>query len=145
MKNLYKYLFFLFPLLFSCSRGDVEFVNFEEIKGADDSAFHVYSTKVTDLSSGLPSNCTVPYSEPETKTTGATVQTIMSDLFEYNNKGKVIELAGTYRSIDMMTGEVVTLSGKVLLPKDRKPKRYIVVSHYTIGSNSECPSKSFPL
>ena len=147
MKNLYKYLLFLFPLLFSCSRGEMEFVNFEEIKGADDSAFHVYSTKVTDLSSGLPDNCNFTFDDLEqgTKTTGTTIQNILSDLFEYNNKGKVIEIAGTYRSIDMITGEVLTLSGKVLLPKDRKPKRYIVVSHYTIGSNSECPSNSFPL
>ena len=110
MKNLYKYLLFLFPLLFSCSRGEMEFVNFEEIKGADDSAFHVYSTKVTDLSSGLPDNCNFTFDDLEqgTKTTGTTIQNILSDLFAYNNKGKVIEIAGTYRSIDMITGEVLT-------------------------------------
>ena len=116
----------------------------DEIPGADKSAFRVFSSKVTDLSKGIPSNCPVP-AEYGTKTTSVPINNLVSDIFETNRKGKVIELAGTYTSADYHTGKSIELSGKVLLPKDRKPKRYIVVSHYTIASNDEAPSNIFPL
>ena len=130
--------------LAACDRGDVEFVGFSSIEGADQTAFNVYDVRVTDMSKGIPQDCPIP-SDISTKTTSTTINTLVQHLFEYNNKGKVIELAGTYTSKNLKTGEDVTLSGKVLLPKDRKPKRFIVVSHYTIGSNAEAPSNIFPL
>lgn len=136
------------PFLASCERGEVEFVTFNKIEGADESAFHVYSSGLRDISSGMPQDCYIPYDDtddPDTKTTSVTMNAILADLFEYNNKGKVIELAGTYTSYDWETGEKTTLSGKVLLPKGQKPKRYIIVNHYTIGSNAEAPSNCFPL
>lgn len=131
-------------LLAACDRGDVEFVEFDEIKGADKTAFNVCNVKVTDLSKGIPDDCLIP-TDISTKTTSVAINNLVQHLFEYNQKGKVIELAGTYTSKNLQTGESTVLSGKVLLPKDKKPSRYIVVSHYTIGSNAEAPSNIFPL
>lgn len=131
-------------LLSACDRGDIDFIDFTAIEGADQSAFNVYAARITDLSKGIPQDCPIP-TDIDTKTTSTTINTLIQDLFEYNNKGKVIELSGTYSSMDLKTGKEITLSGKVLLPKDRKPSRYILVSHYTIGSNAEAPSNIFPL
>ena len=131
-------------LLSACDRGDIDFVQFGPLEGADQTAFNVYASRITDLSKGIPQDCPIP-TDIDTKTTSTTINTLIQDLFEYNNKGKVIELSGTYSSMNLKTGEEITLSGKVLLPKDRKPSRYIVVSHYTIGSNAEAPSNIFPL
>lgn len=131
-------------LLSACDRGDIDFVQFGSLEGADQTAFNVYASRITDLSKGIPQDCPIP-TDIDTKTTSTTINTLIQDLFEYNNKGKVIELSGTYSSMNLKTGEEITLSGKVLLPKDRKPSRYIVVSHYTIGSNAEAPSNIFPL
>lgn len=141
------YLFLLCTgVFFSCDRGDVEFADFDDLEGADYSAFKVMSSRVTDLSGGLPEDCAIPVEDTaDTKTTSTTIPSVVADLFDYGNKNKVLEIAGIYESIDINTGKDLKLSGKILLPKGRKPKRYIVVSHYTIGSNAEAPSNCFPL
>lgn len=144
MKKRYIWLLLL-PLLCACDRGDNQFYDFSDLEGADPSAFSVYSTKVTDLSKGLPPSALLPYDEVQTKTTSATINAILANLLEFNRKAEVIELAGTYESWDYVSDKPTRLSGKVLLPKGRKPKRYILVSHYTIGSNAEAPSNCFPL
>lgn len=69
---------------------------------------------------------------------------IVQNLIDFSNAKKVIELSGIYESIDV-DGNPITLSGKVLLPADGKIKRCILVSHFTIGSNIEAPSNTFPL
>ncbi|MBQ2566512.1 MAG: alpha/beta hydrolase, partial [Bacteroidales bacterium] len=51
---------------------------------------------------------------------------------------------GTYQGHDI-DGSPITLSGKVLLPAKGKIKNMLIVSHFTIGANYECPSESFPL
>lgn len=73
-----------------------------------------------------------------------TMASIMQNLLDFSNGKNVIELAGIYESVDV-DGNPITLSGKVILPADGKVKRCILVSHYTIGSNAEAPSNTFPL
>ena len=68
----------------------------------------------------------------------------MQEILKYNSQSKVIEIAGTYPSIDT-NWDTIRLSGKVILPKGRKPKRLILVSHYTVCSNAEAPSNCFSL
>ncbi|MGM9736615.1 MAG: alpha/beta hydrolase family protein [Candidatus Cryptobacteroides sp.] len=147
LKSYCKYIITLAlsSALAACDRGDIGFVNFSGLEGADETSFNVYATRVTDLSKGIPEDCYIPRDDADTKTTSTAINAIVADLFEYSNKGKVLELSGKYKSFIISTGEGITLSGKVLLPKDRKPKRYIIVNHYTIGSNAEAPSNSFPL
>ncbi|MCI7514879.1 MAG: hypothetical protein MSA53_04840, partial [Bacteroidales bacterium] len=47
-------------LLSACDRGDIDFIDFTAIEGADQSAFNVYAARITDLSKGIPQDCPIP-------------------------------------------------------------------------------------
>jgi len=139
-------------------------VDFTDIEGAKELSFQVISQHETDLTGGLPDNCYLPdgtrvneYEEvlsdqepgdqvlnAPRKTNSVTAAGMLQELLKYGNQNRVIEIVGTYPSID---GErkAIRLSGKVMLPKGRKPKRMILVSHYTVCSNAEAPSNCFSL
>lgn len=144
----------------SCQFGKEEWVDFANIEGAQNMAFKVIGQHETDLSHGLPYNCYLPdgtsvcdyQEEPETdaegrlvhRTNSVTGAGILQQLLKYGNQNKVIEIVGTYPSIDDNWNPIL-LSGKVMLPKKGKPKRMILVSHYTVCSNAEAPSNCFSL
>jgi len=158
--RVFKYIVWIAAvLLTACQFRNQEFVDFADIEAAKGLKFHVISQHETDLSRGLPYNCFMPDGTPVSeyvgangssaakgphKTSSVSAVEIIQELIEYDNQNKVLEIVGTYPSIDC-DGNEVLLSGKVVLPKDRKPKRLILVSHYTIGSNAEAPSNCFPL
>ena len=147
-------------LLASCQFRNDEWVDFTNIEAAKGLKFQVISQSETDLSNGLPYNCYLPdgtrvseYTDEETVTDGpnrkpatssVTGTGILQEILKWGNQNKVLEIVGTYPSFDGEFNEV-TLSGKVMLPKGRKPKRLILVSHYTVGSNAEAPSNCFSL
>ena len=81
---------------------------------------------------------------PVMRTSPVTVANIVQNLLDNRNRKKVIELSGTYWSVDT-DGQPVQLSGKVVLPADGKADRIILVSHYTIAANYESPSRCFPI
>ena len=142
----------------SCQFHDDPWVDFSDTTKVQGLKFKVIRQGETDLSDGLPYNCYLPdgtavndYSDMSDenfngprKTSSVTGTAIVQELLKYGNQNKVIEIVGTYPSLD---GEynAVTLSGKVMLPKGRKPKRMILVSHYTVGSDAEAPSNCFSL
>ncbi len=144
----------------SCRFHNEPFVDFTDTTKVKNLKFHVISQNETDLSNGLPYNCFLPDGTPlndysavteseaaeggPRKTTSVTGVAIAQELLKYGNQNKVIEIVGTYPSIDGDYNEV-TLSGKVMLPKGRRPKRMILVSHYTVGSDAEAPSNCFSL
>ena len=148
----------------SCHFRQDEFVDFTNINAAKDLKFQVIGQNEIDLSGGLPYNCYMPDGTPVNEysdaddpssddgtgarkapmTSSVTGAAILQALLKYGNQSKVIEVVGTYPSVDTK-GNPVTLSGKVILPKDGAPKRMIVVSHYTVCSNAEAPSNCFPL
>lgn len=159
----FKYILFLLAVaLTACQFHDDTFVDFSDIEGAKDLKFQVIGQHETDLSEGLPSNCYLPDGTPvnewqmetegtETeahngprKTSSVTGAGILQELLKYGNQNKIIEVVGTYPSIDI-DGNPITLSGKVMLPKNGIPKRMIIVSHYTVCSNAEAPSNCFSL
>ena len=164
MKGYKVILFVLAVVLAGCQFHEDEFVDFMNIEAAKDLKFQVIGQHETDLSRGLPACCYLPdgtavveYEEaspqPLTerrgvesprKTNSVTGTAIVQQLLKYGNQQKVIEIVGTYPSHDNDWNEV-TLSGKVMLPKGRRPKRMILVSHYTVGSNAEAPSNCFSL
>ena len=72
----------------SCDRSE-PFIG--DIAGADTGAFKVYAAGESDLSKGLPKTCILP-EEPETKTTSVPMNALASQLLEYGNRGKVLEL-----------------------------------------------------
>ena len=161
MRKIYFYMALILTVgLTACRFGREEYVDFTDIEAAKNLSFRVISQHETDLSEGLPYNCYLPdgtpvveYSEEEEntanpngprKTSSVTATAIVQQLLKYGNQNKVIEIVGTYPSVDG-DYEDITLSGKVMLPKGRKPKRMILVSHYTVGSDAEAPSNCFSL
>ena len=162
-----KTFFVLIPLSLilcpSCQFHKEPFVDFTDLDSAKNLKFKVIRQSETDLSNGLPNNCYLPDGSPVNdwcagqtiemdndgpkkmpQTSSVTGTAIMQQLLKYGNQNKVIEIVGTYPSYDG-EGNIVTLSGKVMLPKGRKPKRLILVSHYTVGSDAEAPSNCFSL
>lgn len=154
-------------LLTACRFRPDECVDFSDIEAAQGLSFRVIGQHETDLSNGIPSNCYLPDgtrlvdfveeeggSELESdsidgpnkapKTSSVTGAGLMQEILKYHNQNKVIEIVGTYPSINT-NWDTVTLSGKVMLPKGRRPKRLILVSHYTVCSNAEAPSNCFSL
>ena len=159
----FKYILFLLAVaLTACQFHDDTFVDFSDIEGAKDLKFQVIGQHETDLSEGLPSNCYLPDGTPvnewqeetegtETeahngprRTSSVTGAGILQELLKYGNQDQVIEIVGTYPSYDG-DWNPITLSGKVILPKGQRPKRLILVSHYTVCSNKEAPSNCFSL
>lgn len=159
---------FVFVGAASCTFGpafDVDFDNVPE----DPGFFHVTSQRTTDLSKGIPDDCyfmdgilardaaIMPEFElPELQdasiapgngalhTSSTTVANVVQNMFNFGQRAKVLELSGTYQSVDL-DGNPIRLSGKIVLPDNGKCKCAILVSHYTIGSNAEAPSNCFPL
>lgn len=136
--------------LVSCNYKEETWIDFMDLSQATSSDFKVFYQSVDNLSKdGVPANCFVPDGTPigdykETKATGANSTLFVQRLLDVSHGGEITELAGTYTSIDT-EGNPITLSGKVMLPSDGKFKRFILVSHYTIGSNAEAPSNCFSL
>ena len=159
--NKFRYILLLLLVVATsaCQFRDDEYVDFANIEAAKGLKFRVIGQHETDLSEGLPFNCFLPDGTPaneyndanETnearairRTTGATGAAILQELLKWGNQNKIIEIVGTYPSIDI-EGNPITLSGKVMLPKNGIPKRMILVSHYTVCSNAEAPSNCFSL
>jgi len=124
----------------SCVKPPVEFVDFE--------TFKVTSVKSTDVAMADGTvNPEVQFMEsedPETKVAVTSVARLVSDLLGAINSNNVIHVSGTYTGHDI-DGTPITLSGKLLVPRDGKIKNMVIVSHYTIGANYECPSECFPM
>lgn len=149
------------PLLAGCKFKHEEFVDFANLEEAKGLRFKVIGQHETDLSQGLPQSCYLPdgtavndytddingeasTSSGPKKTSSVTAAGLTQSLLRNGNNNRVIEIVGTYPSIDG-DGNPITLSGKVMLPKNSKPKRMILVSHYTVCSNAEAPSNCFSL
>ncbi len=161
-KSSFSPILFLFcslclAMLSSCRYSDDVVVDFANIEAAKGLKFVVMGQQDIDITNSLPENTYLPngiklaeYSEinegsPYVKqSTSTNASGIIQELLKYKNQNSVTEIVGTYPSIDL-NGDTIILSGKVLLPKNGRPKRMIVVSHYTICSNKEAPSHCFPL
>ena len=152
------YLLLATFVLNACKWGDYYVVNFDEVPVIDSTMFRVTSKRLTDLNGGIPNDCYLPDGnsvndwqgdehdgarQPK-RTSGTTIAGFASAILNQMNSSSVVELSGIYTSLDENYDPIV-LSGKVLLPANGKFKRYILVSHYTIGSNKEAPSNCFPL
>lgn len=162
MKHIRIYtLLILLPLLASCKFKQEEFVDFVNLEAAKGLRFKVITQHETDLSDGLPERCYLPdgmsvndfatggiTSERSTggpqRTNSTTANNLVQSILRNGNDNRVIEIVGTYPSTDNEANKI-TLSGKVMLPKGKKPKRIILVSHYTVCSNAEAPSNCFSL
>ncbi len=127
-------------LLAACVKPGIDFVDFD--------TFKVMSVKSTDvaLADGTvnPDVQFMESEDPQTKVAVTSVARLVSDLLGAINSNNVIHVSGTYTGHDI-DGSPITLSGKLLIPRDGKIKNLVIVSHYTIGANYECPSECFPM
>jgi len=126
--------------LTTCQRPEIEIVDFD--------TFHVTSVKYSDVivDGGLnPEIRTMDLGDEDgAKLASISMAELVSHLVETSNCNNLIEIAGTYTSHDV-NGDPITLSGKVIIPAKGKIKNMIIVSHWTIGANRECPSECLPL
>jgi len=126
----------------SCAKLDTEeYVTFD-----DPSVFKPLSSCIDDISRGVPSN---PVSnaaelEDDTKATSMSVNTLAKGLLAEVSGTKVHSICGTYWSVDK-DGNPLRLSGRIMLPTKGEIKNIILVSHFTITADYECPSCSFQL
>ena len=133
MRRKYAILLLLPVLLTACKFGREESVDFTQITGLDSTMFRVVAQHEVDLENGFPMNCYLPdgmrineYEEQAEeanmgprKTSSVTGAAIVQSLLDWGNGKKVIEVVGTYPSMDS-EGNDVTLSGKVMLPVGRR-------------------------
>ncbi len=130
------------------------YINFDDISYTP-GMFKVKCQKTTDLSDGLPEDAMLPDGtsvnafladslEAATKATSTSANAFIQNFQKWGTQSKLTEISGIYESVDEY-GNPITLSGKVIIPTKSEIKRVILVSHYTIGSDMEAPSNSFPL
>jgi len=118
-----------------------------KVQIADFETFHVLSVNNSDVVVGgalNPDIVTMGTDEEDTKVATVTAIDLVKELLGSVFCNRLTHIAGTYTGHDI-DGSPITLSGKVLLPSSGTIKNMIIVSHFTIGANYECPSQSFPL
>ncbi|MBQ6911912.1 MAG: alpha/beta hydrolase [Bacteroidales bacterium] len=124
----------------SCRHPEVEVVDFD--------TFHPTMVSSSDILVGGDLNPEIRFMEteddPRTKVASIAAIDLVKELLGTIESNRLTHIAGTYQGHDI-DGSPITLSGKVLLPAKGKIKNMLIVSHFTIGANYECPSESFPL
>lgn len=136
-----KWIFFSLAAIFlaACQKPKIDIVDFD--------SFHVTSVKNSEViidGTLNPEIRTMELGDEEPKVASVSMADLVENLLETMKSNKVIQIAGTYTGHDI-DGSPLTLSGKVLLPAKGKIKNMVIVSHWTIGANRECPSESFQL
>ena len=153
------YIVFIALALNACQFGDSFFVDFSSIENVHPGSFKLMEQKTTNVNDlitdpaqqalwGVDLNASLEADGNVTpgmqRASSVTMNNIAQQLLDFGNAHTAIELAGIYPSVDIH-GNSISLSGKIIVPANKPIKRYIIVSHYTIGSNVEAPSQSFSL
>lgn len=127
-------------LLTTCQKPEIEIVDFDSFKVTS-----VQYSNVLVNGALNPEIHTMELGDEDgAKTASISLAELVSHLVETVNNNKIIQIAGTYTGSDV-SGNPITLSGKVILPAKGKIKNMVIVSHWTIGATRECPSECFPL
>jgi len=139
-----RYLLFLIAALTlaGCVHDKPDYVDLETGKVSDRSGFNVYRTSDLDLKDMSLYEKFEEMDGDGTRATYSNLISSVSGILSTALSSKVHQVVGSYVSTDLHGGPI-TLSGKIIYPKKGSIKNMIVVSHYTIGANFECPSESF--
>jgi len=147
-------------LLSSCTFRNRQWMDFTGDQAFDESTFYVISQGDVNLDKNFPDDCYLPDGTPlkeyhedvsgdmSTMTSSTSLTATVQNIVGWSGNNQLTELSGIYYSYDNITSDgaaPILLSGKVIMPADGNFKRYILVSHYTIGSNAEAPSNCFSL
>lgn len=158
MKNRILYIVAACLVLSSCSQVSEKWVNLDEVvaKLDKEKAFVPYSCELDgekveiEISSKLSAlDAEVELSDTigdggVRRTSSTNAVTLAKSVFSNWNSNRSDSYCGTYMTVDK-DGNPLRVSGRIIVPRDKRPNRAIVISHYTIGANEEAPSKSFPL
>lgn len=140
MKQLLSIAAFALLFAVACSKPEIEITDFD--------TFHVLNVRygsVIENGSLNPDIHTMEVEdEAEAKIASTAMSQLVKSLIETYESHRLVHIVGTYTGHDI-DGSPVTLSGKVLLPASGRIKNMLIISHFTIGANFECPSESFPL
>ena len=147
MKKLY-YILLSACLLTACKHAGEEWVDFGDYSALDpETAFVPYAAidEECPLDDWYESIDESEQAVPQMRRTSSVgMINLATEVISTNNSNKIRSYCGTYKSVDV-DGKPIRLSGRIILPKDGKVSRIIVVSHYTIGSDQESPSRSLPV
>ena len=138
-----KYTLLACLALGACHHPEVQFTDFD--------TFEVYSVKSSfafnedgSLNPDIALMEDSSLDGGETKVATTQFATIARDLLGVAHSNDLIHIAGIYKGHDT-DGSEIKLSGKLIIPAKGQIKNLILVSHYTIGANFECPTETFPL
>lgn len=130
-------------LLPACKHPDVEYMDFESFRVTS-----VKTGKVMDEAGSLNPEIRLPDLgdwDPDTKVASTSATEIVKELLGVINNRSIVQIAGTYSGHDIDGKTELIQSGKLLLPAEGPVKNLMIVSHFTIGADFECPSECFPL
>ena len=147
MKKITTIICGLSLLLSGCSVAPTDWAGDFDFSQLDpETSFVPYQTVTNTLNDQTVNACTLPTDTDSatTRTTSIAAVNLIKQLFSGLYHNDVRSYCGTYMSVDE-NGEPIKLSGRIVLPADGKVSRVMVVSHFTIGRNDECPSITLPL
>ena len=122
-------------LLTTCQKPEIEIVDFDSFKVTS----MQYSNVLVNGALNPEIHTMELGDEDGAKTASIALADLVSHLVEAVKCNKLIQIAGTYTGHDV-NGVPLTLSGKVILPAKGQIRNMVIVSHWTIGANRECPS-----
>lgn len=124
----------------SCTPENVEYLDFDTFKvlSVDSDIIVMPDGNLNPKLQGMQADA------DETKIASITSAGLLKELIPLVKKNEIVRISGTYTGHDV-DGSPLTLSGTIVLPRSGAIKNMVLVSHYTIGANYECPSLSFPM
>ena len=148
MKKRFLIYAFLGLLLAGCRQPEIEYVDFETFTPTSITVSKIFmedgslNPEIRMFDDG---NILRDQSDPaKRKIASTSVADLFRDLMGVNTTNTLVQIAGTYKGHDI-DGSTLVQSGKIIMPKTGKIRNIIIVSHYTIGANYECPSETFPV
>ena len=143
MDKLRYTLLLLCLALAACHHPDVEYMDFD--------TFQIISVKTSDyfledgsLNPEVALMGETEWDGEETKVASTQAATLVRDMLGVVNSNRLVHIAGIFQGHDT-DGSPLKQSGKLIFPEEGPIKNLILVSHYTIGANFECPSETFPM
>lgn len=121
----------------ACGKEQVEWVQLEDYSSLDpETAFVPYAVHDDEPMPQLP--------EEDTKASTFTAAQMTQKLLASFSARKIRSYCGSYMGTDL-EGNPVRLSGRIVIPVDKKVTRIVLVSHYTITDDLSAPSNTLPL
>lgn len=134
--------------LYSCSHSETIWVTIEDCSDLDPAkSFIPYSVNNSMMSPEAIMKCSLPGGgtveeaarDEDTKTTSTNGAGLIRAMVSMIDSKEIISYSGCYKSEDE-DGNPIRVSGRISIPAKGRISRIMLVSHYTIGHNSEAPS-----